>query len=332
MKVFKQVEMIKIKNKTEIFNGFKKHKIIKSIIIKLIIISIIFFKIFYIYDRKSKNIEINFNYTNYQKSIINSKILNESGWELSENQAFFLNGIIRKYSPKNCLEIGVSEGGSSILILNAIKDKKNSILVSLDLNTKWYKDPSKITGWRVKNFFPELTKKWRLFTGDQPHKFLVKLNIKFDFLFLDTSHISPGELINIIEAMPFLNENAIIVLHDIIYHPPIFNKKNEIIAKISTPNLHLMTFLYGEKIILKKQSKLDNMGAIFLHKYQYNHYQDYFLSLMTIWDYMPSNEQLKDLRNFIQNYYKNDDLLEIYDESVRFNKEYFIKYKKKYDL
>ena len=51
-----------------------------------------------------------------------------------------------------------------------------------------------------------------------PHKFLDKLNIKFDFLFLDTTHYTPGEIINLIEIMPFLNEGPIVVLHDIIWH------------------------------------------------------------------------------------------------------------------
>lgn len=35
-----------------------------------------------------------------------------------------------------------------------------------------------------------------IYTGEQPHKFLDKLNMKFDFLFLDTVHFTPGELIN----------------------------------------------------------------------------------------------------------------------------------------
>jgi hypothetical protein len=35
-----------------------------------------------------------------------------------------------------------------------------------------------------------------MYTGKQPHIFLDKLNLKFDFLFLDTAHIAPGEIIN----------------------------------------------------------------------------------------------------------------------------------------
>lgn len=53
-------------------------------------------------------------------------------------QAYFIIGIIRKLKPKKCLEIGVANDGSSILILNAIKHIKDSFLISLYLNTQMY--------------------------------------------------------------------------------------------------------------------------------------------------------------------------------------------------
>ena len=57
-------------------------------------------------------------------------------------------------------------------------------------------DNGQKTGCNVKKYFPELAEnKWKLFTGKQPHIFLEKLNMKFDFLFLDTTHFAPGELI-----------------------------------------------------------------------------------------------------------------------------------------
>ena len=63
------------------------------------------------------------------------------------NQREFINGIIRKNKPKKILELGVLLGGCSIIILNAIKDLKNSHLYSIDLNSK------EIIGSCVKNHF-----------------------------------------------------------------------------------------------------------------------------------------------------------------------------------
>ena len=76
------------------------------------------------------------------------------------NQREFINGIIRKYRPKKVLELGILHGGSSIIILNAIRDIKNSHLYSIDI------DASPIIGRCVKKYFPYLIDKWTLFKGN----------------------------------------------------------------------------------------------------------------------------------------------------------------------
>ena len=199
-----------------------------------------------------------FNYAEYENNIITYKMRNNANWILGGNEVNFINGLIRKHKPKNCLEIGVAHGGSSILILNAIKDIDNSILVSLDLNNNLFTDPTKKTGYKV-NEFPELSKNWKLFTGEQPHKFLVQLNMKFDFVFLDTVHYTPGEIINFIELLPFLNENAIFVMHDLTTHF-VTNKK------LYPSNIVLYPSIYGDKVPLKGTSgNIENTGAVFLY-------------------------------------------------------------------
>ena len=65
------------------------------------------------------------------------------------------------------------------MILNAIKDIQGSSLISLDINNQLFNDQSKKVGYRVNQYFPELTKNWKLFTGQQPHKFLELLKFKF---------------------------------------------------------------------------------------------------------------------------------------------------------
>ena len=181
-------------------------------------------------------------------------MINYSSWQLANDQPYFINGIIRKYKPKKCLEIGVAFGGSSIVILNAIKDIKNSFLISLDLNEVLYCNDKYKTGYRVFKYFPELTKKWKLYTGEQSHKFLDKLKLKFDFLLLDTAHFSPGELINIIEVLPFLEENAIIILHDIMYHLPSNNYFIPKEKKFHPSNIFLMAALFGDKVIIEDKN------------------------------------------------------------------------------
>lgn len=308
------------------------NKRINNNIIKLFIILIVFIIYFlFYYFNNSKNCihkiktkyDINFNYIDYEKNLITKKIKENAEWQLGGNQPIFLNGLIRKYKPKNCLEIGVANGGSSILILNAIKDIPNSSLVSLDLNIDLYYDKTKKTGYRVNQYFPELTKNWKLLTGQLPHKFLIELNMKFDFVFLDTAHSAPGELLNFIELLPFLNENAIFVLHDILWH---FRFK----IKFYPSNVHLYPAIYGDKVLLQnKDGSIGNMGAVFLYNNQESHYLDYFFLLLTFWEYMPKDNEINDLRIFIKNYYKKDIYLKLFDTAVIKN-NISIKYHKKY--
>lgn len=311
--------------------------IIYAIFLKILIIIIFITFVSYnknnfnhiVSNNKNQNQDLikNFDYVHYEFSHITEKIKNDSGWLLNLNQASLINGLIRKHKPKNCLEIGVAKGGSSILILNAIKDLNLSRLISIDLFT--YSGAKKKIGYLVQEKFPELMIKWKLFLGEMPYKILSELNIKFDFVFLDTAHRSPGEFINFIEILPFLNENAIIVLHDIIWH------YNRIIygnfelkdVKIMPTQIYLMSSLIGEKLILyDNKHDFENIGVIRLDKHQERYYLNYFLLLMTIWEYLPSDEQLYGLRLFVQKYYKDKLLLKIFDNSVDKNKIFYKKF------
>ena len=266
----------------------------------------------------------------YERNFITERMKKYAQWDQEYNEPYFINGIIRKYKPKNCLEIGVSRGGGSIIILNAIKDINGSKLISLDLNEDLYYNNGQKTGCNVKQYFPELAEnKWKLFTGKQPHIFLDKLNMKFDFLFLDTSHLTPGELLNIIEALPFLNENAIVVLHDIMYHLPSHNFYSPPEVKYHPSMIYLMTSLKGKKYIMHhRRFQFENIGAIILAKNQEKYYLNYFLLLMSPWNYMPSDVQIEQLRKFIKNYYKKRIYLNIFNSAVKENKLYIKKFEK----
>ena len=163
-------------------------------------------------------------------------------------------------------------------------------------------------------------------------KILSKLNLKYDFLFLDSAHVTPGEYFNIIEVLPFLKENAIVVLHDIVWH---FYKilKTDIQSNqlIHPTQINLMSTLIGKKILLKSNNTntLLNIGAVFLDKNQKKYYLNYFLLLLNVWSYMPTDKQLEDLREFIIKYYNNSLFLRIYDNAVDFNKRIFKKLNKK---
>ena len=200
------------------------------------------------------------------------------------------------------------------MILNAIKDIQDSILISLDLSTQLRIKHSKKTGYKVNLYFPELTKKWKLFTRQKLHKFLIKLNMKFDFVFLETAHSVLGEMLNFVEILPFLNENAIFVLHDILWH---FDQK----SKLCPSNVYLYPVIYGDKVLLKNEDgSIPNTGAIFLYNNQEKHYLEYFLLLLACWEYIPKYNHINELRKFIKDFYKKGIYLTIFYTAVIKNK------------
>ena len=92
----------------------------------LIFVTIISLTIFLIFRRNHNfKFDKNFDYIHYENDFITEKMKNDAGWHLTLDHAYLINGLIRKYKPKNRLEIGVARGGSAILILNAIKDIPN---------------------------------------------------------------------------------------------------------------------------------------------------------------------------------------------------------------
>lgn len=325
--------MLEYHNEKNFIFRMNANKKINNNIIRLFILinALIILFLFYYFQNSNNNMkkkktkyDIDFNYTAYERNIITTKIKKNSEWQFGGNQPYFINGLIRKFKPKNCLEIGVASGGSSILILNAIKDIPDSRLISLDLNTQLYYNKSQKTGYRVNQFFPELTKNWKLFTGQQPHRFLIKLNMKFDFVFLDTAHSAPGEILNFLELLPFLNENAIFVLHDILWH---FHHK----IKFFPSNVYLYPVINGDKVLLKNENgSIGNMGAIFLYNNQEKYYLDYFFLLLAFWEYMPKDNEINELRIFFKNFYKKDIYLKIFDIAVERNKISFKNQQKYY--
>ena len=131
----------------------------------------------------------------------------------------------------------------------------------------------------------------------------------------------PGEAINFIEVLPFLEENAIVVLHDITYHllsEEIYGLK---VKKSYFSNIYLMTSLFGEKIILENKTKvLENIGAIKLYPNQKRFYLNYFLLLLSPWEYIPEKKHIDELKLFIKKYYKKDIYINLFNKAVEENK------------
>ena len=88
-----------------------------------------------------------------------------------------------------------------------------------------------------------------------------------------------------------------------------------------------MTSLIGDKIIISNEKKgVENIGAIILYPNQERYYINYFLLLLTPWEYLPKESHIKELRKFVKRYYKKDLYSILFEKSVKENKIYIKKY------
>ena len=58
-------------------------------------------------------------------------------------------------------------------------------------------------------------KKWTLFKGNIVAKFIENIGKEIELEMFDTSHFEPAEILDFLMILPFLKEEAIVILHDI---------------------------------------------------------------------------------------------------------------------
>jgi predicted O-methyltransferase YrrM len=232
--------------------------------------------------------------------------------EMSYKERAFLNGIIRKANPKTIVEIGLSAGGSTCVILNAIRDMDSAQLYSFDYNTTWYRDlqlknlTERKTGFLVNQLVPNLTSKWKLYTGGVPCKYFDILPDEgIDICFIDTAHFNPGEHLNILEILPFMKKNSIIIYHDTVYH----TKR----VSSGTTNCVSINTLNGARIVLRTENTngLANIGAVILDDNIENTLYGLFSNVSLPWSYKISHSDFVEMYKHFSKYYSQD-LVQIY--------------------
>jgi len=252
--------------------------------------------------------------------------------EMSPPENSFLLGLIRHFKPKNILEIGVSSGGGTGLILQAIKDFKETTLTSIDIAEKAYRYPDRPVG------FVALKKninnpQWVLIPGKDPSEVIESFGKKFDFAIIDTAHIHPVETLNFLSVLPFLEDGAIVVLHDLsLYlHRSHFQDLSRF-PFVSLATRYLFTSVVGEKIMVSSTDKeyistwtLPNIGAFQVTPDTRKYIDGVFYSLAVPWAFIPEDYVMNSIRNIVKKYYDKTKL-ELFDDAIKAN--YYLKAKK----
>jgi predicted O-methyltransferase YrrM len=236
--------------------------------------------------------------------------LNKSYEKLSQMTAHereFINALILRKNPKKPLEIGVSAGSSSIVILNAIKNRNNAKLFSIDYSNSWYKSPDKKTGFLVDDYIG-LREKWVLYTGGLSLKFIDKIGGNIDFCLIDTLHINPGGILDFLMVLPYLKKDAVVIFHDIGWHT--WNYPD---SQWDITNSLLMSSVIGKKLIqgnfskkdknMKRKTYFQNIGGIQLNKDSHKHIYE-LINLLTLrWGYLPKEKEQKEMIIHFRNNY-----------------------------
>jgi predicted O-methyltransferase YrrM len=229
--------------------------------------------------------------------------------EMSEQERKFVNGLIRYYQPQSLLEVGVSQGGGSVNLLNAINDQAEASLTSIDRMEFYYGDGVTPVGNDVVKTYPDLpTGKWNLITGKDPSEVMETLGKTYDFAVIDTAHLHPIESLNFLCVLPYLKDGAIVILHDIslFYHGEVNGNYNG----RSLATRILLSTVTGEKIFPQRKTityissneLVHNIVALQINEDTRKYIGNVFQSLFIPWETYPG-DGIKSIKNLLTKHY-----------------------------
>lgn len=261
-----------------------------------------------------------------RKQVVDLLGLGDGEPEMTEIESAFVCGLIKDKKPKKILEVGVAGGGTTAIILQCLKSLgyTDTVVYSVDLNEKFYRDNKKKTGYIAEDLKQKIdTNKHITYYGNILPEVINKIGDDIDFFILDTVHFMPGELLDFPVALPFLQNDAVFVLHDIHFH--------NYFLKNGISNGVLFSVINGEKhyLLNKEEHVFTNIGGMNISDETRNGIKNVFLALGLPWDYTPDEKQLNLYRDFYKEYY-SDDILELYEASI--NLHHYSKEKLKLSL
>jgi hypothetical protein len=251
-----------------------------------------------------------------------------------------MTSLILRHKPKHCLEIGVAAGGSSAIICNALQEHGGE-LSSVDYNNYWYwqglphdtqperidivtkrvsklLSPNKLlpVGW-VMDHYPDLKKNWTCYSGGLIVDFIEEICKKgsIDLCFLDAAHVLPGEILDFLIILPYLTDDAVIIIHDIhIYsHLSLMSKASDVGAYLCNTMLfsalrgtyYLDALWQDSDVFLKRRdSFFSGIGAIKISKQEcIKNVYSLFNLLVYHWVNIPTKAEEDIILNYISRHY-----------------------------
>ena len=257
--------------------------------------------------------------------------------EMSDFDWGFLCGLLKKFRPHNIVEVGVAEGGTSLLLdfcMQMLNIETYSIC-SVEKNKQYYFNKDKVSGYEYQKAVDK-----GVIRNDHHHFYLGKILPEviekiteekglIDFLILDTVHYAPGELFDFILAIPFLKENAVICLHDVALDYVAPMNKVAYICKLIFDTVSGKKFFNVLDSEPKELNGFPNIAAIQVTDDTRNQIMDLFSAFSYPWAYMPENQEIALYKNMYNKLYGTD-CITLFDKCINLNRNKSIVWKQKF--
>lgn len=236
--------------------------------------------------------------------------------ELSDQDLGFICGLIKEKRPEKIVELGVSAGGTSCVIMNCLEKLGiDSKVFSVDVSYTYHYDTSKRCGFQIDDAAKYLhhMENHVLMLGKSIAQVIEKIGHNIDMLILDTIHYLPGELLDFLICLPYLSKDAVIILDDLIFAHTGENT-NAIATKV------LFDLLVGEKVFPSGDGACPKMGGVLLNEDTRKYRSNYFSGLLMPWWYPLGPDDMETYRGVLERHYEKGEM-EFFDEAVRINTE-----------
>lgn len=246
--------------------------------------------------------------------------------EMTEFESAFLCGLIKRITPKKCVEVGIAEGGTTSVIMKCLSmihgDNTNiPEIYAVDLSQKLYTDKNCNSGYlakRAEKFVNDV--KLELLLGDILPNRLGQIGGDIDFCLLDTTHTLPGEALDFLAVLPFMRNGGGVVFHDLIT-----NQSDQLsISGIATPLV--FHSINGAKYINRKPKSdwnipgtFPNIGAVIIDDDVRASAINVAGMLQLPWYYIPEDSHLQAYLKIYENYYDSN-VIELINNAITVNK------------
>jgi len=145
-----------------------------------------------------------------KKLLVLQKNKNKSKyWNITSVQGIFLSNLIELKSPKNILEIGTSNGFSTLYLAKSSPEESKIYTVEVD-ESRFLEAKSNFASCGLKNIVS---------INDEAINFLKSFKgIKFDFIFVDAGHCLYQEILSLIEEKNLMGKHGILIFDNVLSH------------------------------------------------------------------------------------------------------------------